>query len=466
MTAIHYLTLTDTWRRIKRGELSSLEVTEHLLRRIDRMQGELRPYVMVMREQALERAAALDAESASGGVLGLLHGVPVAVKDLLFTEGLATASGTLVMKNFIPEEDATAVRALKDAGAVLIGKTQLTEGAFSTHHPQVDVPQNPWNHERWPGVSSSGSGVAVAAGMAYGALGSDTGGSIRFPSASCGLVGIKPTYGRVSRSGAFALAESLDHIGPMARSVEDAARILQVIAGWDSADATTLDDEVPNYMSRSGQGINGMTVGVDWSYVSEGVADAVVQVVRDALAVLENLGAKVVEICMPEGISRLVTGWGVTCARECAAAHRGYFPERRDEYGPVLAQLLDSGLAVDEASYQELEVSRSIFREDLERQFLEVDVLIAPTLVAPTPTWETINGIVRQDDKVADFINFTAPFDYSGHPTITMPFGLDEDGMPRSFQVIGRLVGEEDLMRVGAAFEAEVGSLPYEKLDG
>ena len=217
MTSLHYNSLADTCRRIKSGELSSIQVTEALLARIEALEGELRAFALVTAEEALKAAEAQDRKRRSGAPLGLLHGVPVAVKDLLQTAGLVTASGTQVMADFVPDQDATVVRRLRDAGAVIIGKTQLTEGAFSTHHPQIDPPRNPWRQDHWPGVSSSGSGVAVAAGLAFGALGSDTGGSIRFPSAACGLVGVKPTYGRVSRHGAFPLAESLDHIGPMTR---------------------------------------------------------------------------------------------------------------------------------------------------------------------------------------------------------------------------------------------------------
>ncbi len=262
MADIHYLTLSDVCRRMKSGELTSLHVTQTLLERISELDIELRSFVGVLSEAALASAERCDKDRHEGKPLGPLHGVPVAVKDLLFTRGIATASGTKVMENFVPDEDATVITRLKDAGAVIIGKTQLTEGAFGAHHPEVDPPRNPWNPEHWPGVSSSGSGVAVAAGLTFAALGSDTGGSIRFPSASCGLVGIKPTYGRVSRFGAFPLAESLDHIGPMTRCVEDAARVLQVLAGQDPRDPTTLADSVPNYSAALAEQVQGLTIGI------------------------------------------------------------------------------------------------------------------------------------------------------------------------------------------------------------
>ena len=262
--------------------MSSAELNEYMVSRIVDNDERLKSYALLMIESAAQQAAQLDADRAAGKPLGPLHGVPIAIKDLLFTRGVATASGTLVMRDFKPDYDATVVTRLRDAGAVIVGKTQLTEGAFGAHHPDIDPPKNPYNSEHWPGVSSSGSGVAVAAGLAFGALGTDTGGSIRFPSAACGLVGIKPTYGRVSRYGAFALAESLDHIGPMCRTVEDAARMLEVIAGQDANDPTSLAQPVPNYVAAAGEPLGKLIIGVDWQYASSGVDAEVVAALRAA----------------------------------------------------------------------------------------------------------------------------------------------------------------------------------------
>ena len=299
--------------------------------------------LMVLADDALARAEALDEARAAGEMLGPLHGVPIALKDLLYTKGLPTASGTRVMADFVPEEDATVVTRLKAAGAVVIGKTQLTEGAYGVHHPDIIDPVNPWAADRWTGVSSSGSGVAVAAGLCFGALGSDTGGSIRFPAASCGTVGVKPTYGRVSRHGAFPLAESLDHIGPMTRTVADAARMLQVMAGQDQKDATTLAAPVPNYGAEIGGVVQGLRIGIDWRYVTDGVEAPVVQAVRDALDRLTALGAEAVEFEMPMAYVDLVNQWGITCGVECARAHEPYYPEQKALYGPVLSELIELG---------------------------------------------------------------------------------------------------------------------------
>ncbi|HEX7036787.1 MAG TPA: amidase [Pseudomonadales bacterium] len=457
MSELHYQSLHEVAGRIKSGELTSTQVTRACLERIRRLEPELSSYALVLEDQALARAERLDRERHQGRPLPPLHGVPIAVKDLLDVRGVPTASGTVVMKDRIPDQDATAVSRLKEAGAVIVGKTQLTEGAFGAHHPEVEAPKNPWNRDHWPGVSSSGSGVAVAAGLAYGALGSDTGGSIRFPSASCALVGIKPTYGRVSRFGAFPLAESLDHIGPMARSVEDAAILLKVIAGEDRYDPTTLRDAVPNYPAMLAERVANLTIGVDWQYVSRGVDEAVVDTVREALGRFTELGATVREVTMPPTTERLVHGWSVTCAVECARAHRRYYPARKREYGPVLAGLIEAGLSATEADYQAMERLRERFTHELDALLEEVDVLIAPCMPMLPPPLALMDTRVADDDGRAEFITFTAPFDYSGHPTITLPAGLSPEGLPKAFQLIGRRLAEPTLIRAGSAYERAYG---------
>jgi amidase len=452
-----YSSLGEVCARIKSGELSSVQVTQAMLERIGKLNPELHAYVMVLADSALDSATRLDQARTEGAPLGPLHGVPIAIKDLLYTRGFATASGTTVMRDFIPDEDATAVRRLRDAGAVLIGKTQLTEGAFGVHHPDLDAPRNPWNVDHWPGVSSSGSGVAVSAGLAYGALGSDTGGSIRFPSASCGLVGVKASYGRVSRHGAFPLAESLDHIGPMTRSVADAARLLQVLAGADPLDPTSLPDPVPNYASALDQPLAGLRIGVDWQYVETGVDAEVIEAVRDAVAVYTDAGAMVTEFSMPESHQRLVHEWALTTGVECARAHRNYYPARKSEYGPVLSSLIELGLSVTPESYQSLEALRIQFRAELDVLFEQTDLLICPNMPALAPTTLEMSDVSLQDPDRADFLTFTAPFDYSGHPTLTLPVGLSASRLPKSIQLIAGRLQESTLFRAGAGYERIAG---------
>ena len=250
---LHYLSLDEVARRLKARKLSSVEATRAILDRIERLDPKLKSYATVTPERALQDAARLDAETAAGKSRGALHGVPIAVKDLCNTAGVPTAAGMAIHRQHVPARDATVVARLKQAGAVILGKLQMTEGAYGLHHPTVEPPVNPWNAGYWPGVSSSGSGVATASGLCFASLGSDTGGSIRFPSTMNGLSGLKPTWGRVSRAGVFPLAESLDHIGPMCRSALDSALVLGVIAGADPDDPTASPRPVPDYAGSTGR---------------------------------------------------------------------------------------------------------------------------------------------------------------------------------------------------------------------
>lgn len=460
MSALHDLSLSDLTRRLKSGELSAVAVTDHMLTRIADRDGKLRAYVRVMADEARASAARLDASRAAGKPLGAMHGVPIALKDLLATRGVATTCGTQVRKNWIPDADATVVERLARAGAVILGKVKLTEGAFSNHHPDVNPPCNPWNAAHWTGVSSSGSGVSVSGRLAFGAIGTDTGGSIRFPSAACGIVGLKPTYGRVSRHGVFPLADSLDHIGPMTRTVEDAARMLGVIAGHDAQDPTSLVDAVPNYVAACDGGVRGLKIGVDWAYVETGVLPDVVETIKASLSLFTELGAEVVEVKLPSYVS-LVQGWGITCGAECALAHAPYYPAQKSAYGPELSRLLDMGRAATAMAYAQLERERERFRGQLDALLKTIDVLIAPCMVSLPPTIEWMAEATRTDQGTADFITFTAPFNYSGHPSLTLPAGVSGGGLPKAFQLIGRTLGEPTLLRAGHAFEQARGPIAY-----
>ena len=253
-TPLHYKTIEQVSALIQAEQLSPVELTEISLQRIEELDGRFKSYATVMADHALAAAAKAEREIASGACRGPLHGVPLAVKDLCFSKGVLTMGGTQVLAQHVPDFDATVVARLETAGAVLLGKLNLSEGAMGGYHPAFDIPLNPWNPGRWTGTSSSGSGVATAAGLCFGSLGSDTGGSIRYPSAACGLVGLKPTWGRVSRHGVLALAESLDHVGPMTRSSADAGLVLQAIAGYAPNDPTSLPVPVPDMLADLGQG--------------------------------------------------------------------------------------------------------------------------------------------------------------------------------------------------------------------
>jgi amidase len=354
---LHYLELTELAARIKAREISPVKVTRSQLERIASVDAARGSYALVMADVAMAEAASAEVEIAAGHYRGPLHGVPIAVKDLFWTRGFPTAAGMAIYKDFRPHDDATVVRCLKEAGAVLLGKLQMTEGAYSDHHPSVTPPKNPWNADYWPGISSSGPGVATASGLCFGALASDTGGSIRWPSAANGVTGLKPTWGRVSRYGVFELAATLDHIGPMARSAADAGALLNAIAGTDPKDPTSMQEPVPDYLAVMRQGVRGLRIGIDAAWNNDDVDPATRAVVSEAAEVFRRLGATIVDIEFPD-VTQAVADWAPNCAVEAAVAHEATYPARKREYGPVLASVIEAGRVLSGIDYQKILLRR------------------------------------------------------------------------------------------------------------
>jgi amidase len=451
MTAdLHYLPLHDVALRIRSGQLSSLDVTRTLLERIDRLDGRLKSYATVTPDLALRQAAELDAGKAAGRLRGPLHGVPIAVKDLCNTAGVATAAGTAIHARCVPAKDATVVGRLKAAGAVILGKLQMTEGAYGLHHPTIDPPRNPWNATYWTGVSSSGSGVATAAGLCFGSLGSDTGGSIRFPSTMNGLSGLKPTWGRVSRAGVFPLAESLDHVGPMCRSALDAALMLGVIAGADPDDPTSAPQAVPDYAGEIDGGVRGRRVGVPNNLIN---MDADSQRALDgAVATFKSIGATVVDVTLPE-LEEATLAWIPLCALEAALAHEATFPARRAEYGPDLAALLDLGRSLSGLDLGKKQLVRARVKGEIERLLSQAEFLLMPVMGQATPTLAGLAAAGRTPQTALARLRYTAPFDMSGHPTLTLPGGMTANGMPVGFQIVGRAFDEAAILAAGHAYQ-------------
>ncbi len=446
---LHWLTISELAARIRTADGSSLEATRAALERIAQVDPQIGAFAHVRAEAAQAEAAAADAERRQGRDRGPLHGIPIAVKDLCGVTGLPTSAGTRVLRDRIASEDATVVARLRAAGAVLLGTLHMTEGAYVAHHPDVEPPRNPWNPDRWSGVSSSGSGAATAAGLCVASLGTDTGGSIRFPSAVNGLVGIKPTYGRVSRHGVFPLSESLDHIGPMTRSVRDAAIVLSAIAGFDPDDATSSRIPVPDYCSDLRRGIEGIRIGIDHRYALEGTDAKIVSPILECASVFAAAGASICDVRLPEWEEAL-QAWVPICAADVALAHAGLFPERRDEYGPELAQILDLGRALPAVELARAQRVRARFSGELERVFEEVDLILCPSIGYPVPERRPD---FTDGERVSGMIRFTAPFDMSGSPTISLPCGFAADGLPLSVQLVARHWDESLLCRAGAAFE-------------
>ena len=449
---LQYESLTTVSDLIRRKQLSSAELTGTALERIAQLDGQYHSYATVLPERALKQAKAADAEIARGLWRGPLHGVPLAVKDLCYTTFAPTRAGTTIFKAFTPSFNATVVERLEDGGAVLLGKLQMTEGAYTSHHPEVAPPLNPWNTDYWVGSSSTGSGVATALGLCYGSLGSDTGGSIRFPSATCSLSGIKPTWGRVSRYGVFPLADTLDHVGPMTRSVADAAAMLGVIAGADRNDPTTYKAAVPDYLESIGDGIRGLRIGIDRGYATDGVDGQVVAALVEAERVLVGLGATIREVRFPD-YQKLVSQWIAMCSVETAAAHADTYPTRKSEYGPDLAALIEQGLATKGIEIARINLERLRFSRELSELFKAVDVLLIPTMPVPIPSLELMKAYGEDPNVLLSILRFTAPFDFSGSPTLTLPNGLDAAGMPLSMQLVGPHLSEDVLTRAGHAFQ-------------
>ncbi|ATQ42524.1 amidase [Caulobacter mirabilis] len=451
--ALTDLELLEVSALIRDREVSPLALTQALLARIAALDPALNSYVVVTADSALAQAATAEAEIAAGRWRGPLHGVPLGVKDLFWTVEAPTAAGMPLRRDAWSGDDATVVRRLKAAGAVILGKQQLTEGAYADHHPTVAPPVNPWNPDYWTGISSSGPGVAVAAGLCFGALGSDTGGSIRWPSSANGVTGLKPTWGRVSRHGAVELAASLDHVGPMARSAADLAVLMQAIAGHDPADPTSRAEPVPAYAAEIAGGVRGLRIGIDPRWNASGADPEVSGMMAEAAATFEALGARLVEVAFPN-TTEAVADWALICAVEAAVAHAGTFPSQREAYGPVLAAVLDRGRQASATAYQEALLRRMAARGAVSALFRDIDLLLTPVQPFAPLTLATVRTLGEQPELIEGLQRFTGVFDLTGHPALTLPAGASPGGLPMAVQLVGSDLAEATLLRAGVAFQS------------
>jgi amidase len=414
-----YAGITELAALIRQRRLSASEITRATLDRIAAYDPAYRAYVSVAGERAMDEARRVEAAMERGQLKGPLAGIPIAVKDLCDVAGEATAAGTLVWRDRVAERDASVVARLREAGAIVIGRTRMAEGASGTHHPDLPVPVNPWNKGRVPGISSSGSAVALALGLAYGAIGTDTGGSIRFPCAACGLTGVKPTFGRVSRAGTALYAPSLDHVGPMARSAADCAAMLVAMAGFDASDPVSRRDIVPDYFARVSRPVGGVRIGLDERFCSEGTDERVRDAVLASVAVFAKAGAEVRPVTMPplaELLPRIID----LAIVEGAVTHAATFPAREAEYGPRFAAGLRRGMQVPVGDYAKLRWAGTVFAGRLAALFAEVDLLLCPSWTVPPPPVDA----VPVDDPGGLRLKFTMPFNVSGNPTASLPCGF------------------------------------------
>lgn len=451
----HHLTVAQAARLIRQRRLSSGELTRALLDRIDRLNLRLNAYLTVTAEQALAQAAEADARAARGELRGPLDGIPIGLKDLFATKGVRTTAASRILRDWVPDHDAAAVERLRAAGAVFLGKTHLHEFALgiTNVNPHYGPARNPWNPERMTGGSSGGSAAAVAAGLALAALGSDTGGSIRVPAALCGVVGLKPTYGLVSRRGAVPLSWSLDHVGPLTRTVEDAALMLNAIAGHDPHDPGFAQTQVPDYTRGLRNGVRGLRFGVltrSRTPVDSEVSDALAQAHR----VLENLGGRVEEVDFPS-LQYAAAASTVILSSEAAAFHRRWLDERPQDYGNDVLIRLASARLLPATLMVTAQRVRALVRRELLALFQRVDMLLWPAVPVTAPhiseQGETHGDAHRRIR--ASITRFTPLFNLTGLPALSIPCGFTTEGLPIGLQVAAAPFQEAALLRAAHAYE-------------
>ena len=458
MVELFWASMTELARMIATKAVSPVEVVRTHLDRIAALDGDLRAYITVCDDAALEAARAAEAALMSGQPVGPLHGVPYALKDLYDTAGLRTTGGSRIFADRVPAKDATVTQRLSRAGGILLGKLNMVEFAYGPEglNPHYGDARNPWDRtvHRMAGGSSSGSGVAVAAGLAPGALGSDTGGSIRIPASLCGITGLKPTYGRVSRAGVLPLAWSMDHVGPMTRTVADSALMLGAMAGYDPADASTSVLPVPDYLAALSGDVKGLRVGLLRGFFLDGAAPQVRAAVEAAATTLSRAGAVVDEVSL-ERMSLVSAASMAIVGSEALAYHGEFLRTRASEYDPDVARRLRLSAFIGGAHYVRAQQVRALVRDEVDAVLARRDVLLAPStpIVAPAVgERQAMLGDGPSEVRSA-LIRFTRPFNLSGHPACALPCGFTDGGLPMGMQLVGRPFDEATVLRAADAFQ-------------
>ncbi|HEY7653866.1 MAG TPA: amidase [Methylomirabilota bacterium] len=458
MTDLVWASMGELARLVASKAVSPLEVVRAHLDRIAALDGTIKSYITVMGDSARAAAQAAEAAVMARESLGPLHGVPVGLKDLYCTKGVKTTGGSRILGGWVPTEDATVVTRLVAAGGIMLGKLNMHEFAYGPEGLNVHygTPWNPWDPatHRICGGSSSGSGAAVAAGLCPGALGSDTGGSIRIPSSLCGLTGIKPTYGRVSRAGVLPLAWSLDHVGPMCRSAADCALMLGAMAGYDPRDPSTSVLPVPDYAAALTGQVKGLRIGLLGRFFLESAGAPQRQAIEQAVKTLEGLGASVREVTL-EQMKHAAAASAAVITAESYAYHEPWLRTRAAEYGPDVRERLLVGAFVSGSEYLKGQRVRRLIRDEVDRALGELDVLIAPTLpIAAVPVGAREADIDGKPQPVRpSLVRYTRPFNVSGHPVASVPCGFTADGLPIGMQVIGRSFDEATVLRLADAYQ-------------
>ncbi|PZC48700.1 MAG: aspartyl-tRNA(Asn)/glutamyl-tRNA(Gln) amidotransferase subunit A [Chloroflexi bacterium] len=442
---------------LERRELSPVEVTKAALQRAEALNPQLNAFISVQAEAALSAARQAEEEIGNGRYCGPLHGIPMAVKDLYYTAGITTTCGSAAFADFVPDVDATVVTRLRGAGAVLLGKLNMNEIALGTTglNKHFGAARNPWNTDHMPGGSSSGSGVAVAAGMVYGAVGSDTGGSIRIPSALCGITGLKPTYGLVSLQGALPLSWSLDHGGPMARTTEDCALLLQAMAAFDPGYDASIRGPDVDYKQSLRTDLKGVRLGVVDDPLFQQADEEVLAAFKGALRVMEGLGATVEEVSIPYLRHGPDIGPTILTA-EAAAYHAPFLRERSHLYDPEVLARLESGFAIPATAYVHAQRVRRILEQQMTDALQNVEAIVAPTTQVPAPPLDgrvvTIGG--KEQDSRRFLANLMRPFNLTGQPALAVPSGFSSEGLPLSIQIAGRYLEDASVLAIGHAYQS------------
>lgn len=451
-----YLTISEASKLIQTHQLSPVELTKAFLDRIETLDGKLHAYIKVTSELALRHARVAEKEILSGEYRGPFHGIPFALKDIYDTKDIQTTAGSRLYQDRIPKQDATTTARLKDAGGVLLGKLHTYE--FALGGPDFSTPyqpaRNPWNMDHITGGSSSGSAVSVAAGLAMGALGSCTGGSIRGPASLCGIVGLKPTYGRVSRAGVVTLSWSQDHCGPMTWTVEDTALMLQIIAGHDAKDPASSRAPVPNYVSALTGDIKGVVFGLPREYFftpGSDVSPEVVSIVEKEITRLEKLGARAEEVNLPS-LPYVRAANAVIMVSEAAAFHQDNLAKTPENYGEVTRARFRLGRMFSARDYIQAQRWRPVAVREFSEALRRVDFLVTPTMTQPAAKFEGYDPLFTAKDR-----SFTAPFNFTGLPAISVPAGFTDAGLPVGMQIVGKPFDEPGVLRAAHAYQQDAG---------
>lgn len=450
-TPLHWLDLHSIAALIAAGDLSARQVVEDCLARITRLQPSLNAFITIFADEALAEAGRADALRRQNGRLGPLHGVPIGVKDIFAIAGQRMTAGMPSRAQHVCTDTATVIRRLHQAGAIVIGSQNVAEGVFGEYLAPYGPPVNPSGADLWPGASSGGSAVAVAAGLGYGAIGSDTGGSIRMPSAVNGVTGLKPTWGRVSRHGVFELAGTLDHIGPIARNAADAALLYDAIAGSDPLDPTSLDGPVPLLSAALGQGVGGLTIGLDPAWTEDGVQPEVSAAIHAVAQVLQEQGAKLRPVSLPV-LPDVVDIWYDICAAQTAKVHAESFAQYGHTYSAALSAIIRHGQTQPEANLRLAQDRQTAYSASLIKALGQVNLVAIPVLPFAPPSLAQTQNINR---ALIDALHrFTCPFTLSGAPGITFPGGQTAEGLPLAVQLVATPLAEDLLIRAAHAFQA------------